>query len=324
MKVSFIAIPEAMVSTISGPMDVLSSSGLLWNFLAGEEVESHFQVEVLAELDDTVQCYNGFVMNCDACIEEVDATDLIIIPSLALGAEGLVDKHPKLISWIKTMHQQGAKVASVCTGAFILAESGLLNHRQATTHWAFSDLFAEIYPLVELVPERSLVDTGDIATAGAGAAWQDLILKLIEVHYNKKVALQAAKMFLLQNHQTGQKPFNTFFRPNAKDAIILSAEKWIKEHIGEQDLINRCAEHVGLSPRNLKSRFKSVTGLSPLNYIQKERVEIAKEALELTSRPIEEIALNIGYGDTSFFRRVFKRETNMTPNEYRKHFKLSI
>lgn len=319
--VSIVAIPEALASSIAGPMDVLSSSGLLLNALAGEAPNPGFRTELVAQSNDTFHCFNGFQITPNKAITDVEHTDIIIIPSLAISPAGLMNKHRELQQWLLRMHKKGSIIASICTGAFLLADTGLLNGKQATTHWAFSEPFRKLYPRVELAPEKSLVINQRIISVGAGSAWHDLVFHLIKDHMGHRTAVESAKMFLLQNHQDGQKPFELFLdKKTHQDAMILQAQKWLADHLAEDDLIARAAAQVELNLRTFKHRFKQATGLSPLHYIQKLRLERAREALELTRTPVEDIARAVGYQDASFFRRVFKRELELTPIEYRKRF----
>ena len=322
MQICFVALADAMVSTIAGPIDVLRTASLLSTAYGAQF--GKIKTDIVAEEEGLVRCYNGLMVNSTCSFNDIKKVDMVVLPSLGLENEGSLDQYPELIRWLKQVHRNGAILCSICTGAFLLAETGLLNNKMATTHWAFAELFRQRYPDVDLHPDRSLIDSGDVITAGAGTAWHDFVIRTVEKKYNEKVALQAAKMFLLQNHITGQTPYQSAREAKTSDAIIKSAIKWFNEHLAEEDLINRCADHVGLSTRNFKRRFKVETDFSPLNYIQKVRVENAKEALELTTQSIEHIALSVGYNDVSFFRRVFKRETAMTPLDYRKKFKLSL
>lgn len=320
-SVSIIVVPESLPSSVTGPMDVLASSGLLLNALAGNVPKPSFHTQLVAETNRPLRCFNNFIITPTATFDTVEKTNFVIIPSLAISPSGIKNKYPHISKWLQNMYRGGATIASICTGAFLLAESGLLNKREATTHWAFSEVFRAHYPSVTLSPEKSIVATDRIVSVGAGSAWHDLVLKLINDTLGRKVALESAKMFLLQNHDEGQQPFDIFIEKNThNDAVILEAQKWLADNIAGVDLILRCAQYTNLNPRTFKHRFKQATELSPLHYIQKLRLERAKEALELTKVPIEDISRSVGYQDASFFRRVFKRGTGLTPNEYRRQF----
>ncbi len=320
-SVSIVALPEALASSITGPMDVLSSSGLLLNALAGQAPCPGFQTQLVAESTDSFICFNGFTISPMKAIKDIDRTDYVIIPSLAISPAGLSNKHKELLHWIRRMHAKGAVIANICTGAFLLAETGLLNQQEATTHWAFSEPFKKLYPQITHSPEKSMAINKRVISVGEGSAWNDLVFNIINDALGRKTALESEKMFLLQNHQDGQQPFDIFLdRKNHGDASILQAQKWLADHLTQDDLINRAAETVSLNQRTFKHRFKQATKLSPLQYIQKLRLERAKEALELTSTPVEEISRSVGYQDASFFRRIFKRDIQMTPIEYRKKF----
>jgi len=313
-----------MASSITGPVDVLASSGTLWTLLFGSSPEENFTIELVSESREPFKCSNSFHILPDKSVDEINETDLIIIPSINISQNGLIDKHPKLVKWIYKMHRQGATVAGICTGTFLLAETGLLDHKEATTHWAFVEAFREQYPSVQLTLEKVMIPYDGIYCVGSGSAWHSFVFKLIEDLHGYKVAKHAAKMFLLQNHEYSQKSLPlAIAQEKHKDSAILDAQKWIANHLTGKDLINRCSNHVNLNVRTFKHRFKQATQMSPLHYIQLLRIERSKEALELTNKTIEDISLLVGYQDSSFFRRLFKRETGISPMVFRKNFAIT-
>lgn len=319
-KIALVSTPESLAYSLMGPLDVLRSSGMVVDEETGQ-IKQLFLVELVAETSEMFECFNGIKLHPDADVNGREQYDLIWIPSLVLGEEGLLTPHKKIQSWIRQQVAGGASVASVCTGAFLLAETGLLNGLKATTHWAFADLFKSKYPRVELMPHLAFLDNGPILCAGGGSAWHDMVLTVLEKYGNKRCAVEAAKMFLLQYHHNGQQHLKILqTQKKHNDALIGQAEKWLSMHVSEENLIAKVSEVLGVNESTFKRRFKQVLNIPPNAYIQKLRIDKAKEALELTQQPVEQISLMVGYQDSSFFRRLFKRETGLSPTQYRREF----
>lgn len=323
IQVAIVAFPEALPSSIMGPLDVLRScSRILQTISAGSKTRG-FDVQVIAEKAEPFTGFSGVCITPDTSIANSQQYDLVWIPSLALGPHGLFDKHPDLQAWICQQHAAGAQIATVCTGAFLLAETGLLRQKKSTTHWAYAALFAKRYPTVELLPHLSMVHNETIHCAAAGSAWHDLVLNVIERYCDKRTAVQTAKMFLLQTHPHGQQHIQHLaIKQHHNDAMIEAAERWLGAHVSEEDLIARVAHEIGMNEVTFKRRFKQALNEPPSTYIQRLRIEKAKEALELTPHPVEDISALVGYRDSSFFRRLFKRTTGLSPAQYRREFAL--
>lgn len=218
----------------------------------------------------------------------------------------------------------GAMLYSACSGAVMLAETGLLDGREATSHWGYQDLFRTRYPKVRFHPEPNLVfaDTaGRIVTAGGTTSWHDLALHIISRHASPGEALRIAKVYLLKWHGEGQLPYATLVRrtPHA-DAVVRKCEQWLNDHFQAGEAIKQAVALSGIPERTLKRRFKAATGAALIDYLQNLRVEAAKRVLEDSQRPVEEISAEVGYEDPSFFRRLFKRRTGLTPTQYRRMF----
>lgn len=323
ISVAIVAIPEAFSYSIMGPLDVLRSVGPMMQVIAGEDLEAEFEVHIVSVDGQPLHCFNGVQIIPDAAMTMDKQYDLIWLPSLIVGPNGLFDTHRSVQQWLSRQYRQGAQLASVCTGAFLLAEAGLLDYKKATTHWAFADLFRSRFPRVELLPHLSIVDNDDIVCAAGGSAWHDMVMSILERYVGKRGAVQAGKMFLLQYHHNGQRHLDNLTTAQKKnDALMEKAERWLVSHLSEEDLIARTAASVGLNVNTFKKRFKKAYDYSPQHYIQRLRIEKAKEALELTDQPIEEISYLVGYQDSSFFRKLFKRQTGLSPGQYRKEYRL--
>lgn len=228
---------------------------------------------------------------------------------------------PAAAAWMKACHAEGAILCSICAGAFVLAQTGLINGRRATTHWAFAQQLAEWFPEVELAEERMVVDEGDILTAGGILAWTDLGLTLVERLMGPAVMLATARFLLIDPPRKHQLPFSQFIpRFDHGDRAVLRAQHHIHAHHAEPLSVSDLAALARLTERTLLRRFSRATGFRPVEYLQQVRVAKAREALELSKHSIDQIAWLVGYGDPAAFRKIFQRITGLTPSLYRQRF----
>ncbi|EWY39023.1 AraC family transcriptional regulator [Skermanella stibiiresistens SB22] len=247
---------------------------------------------------------------------------LIVPPSLA--REPLGDRAIPLTRWIGERHAAGAVVCSVCAGAFLLAETRLLDGRMATTHWALAETFAERFPDITLDADKLVVDDGDIITAGGVMAWVDLGLRLVERLVGPSVMQDTAR-FLLVDPGGREQRFYRGFAPKLRhgDAAVLKVQHWLQSHGGGKPTLPMMASHAGLGERTFLRRFHKATGLNPSEYLQHLRVGKAREILESSATPIEQVAWAVGYGDPGAFRKVFHKLVGLSPGEYRRRFGIS-
>lgn len=326
INVLIVAVPETAGSALYGMLDVLSAAGSIWQTLTREGNEQQlFRVRVVAASDRPFTCGNGIPVSPDENVGSNPSADIIILPEMWLGPdESLEGRHADIIAWIRRQYDEGANVYSACSGAIMLAETGLLDGRAATSHWGYKDLFRRQYPEVDFDPAPNLCYAdrgGRIITAGGVTSWHDLALHIIARHANPGEALRIAKVYLLKWHDEGDLPYASLVnRLPHNDAIVRNCEGWLEEHFRDADAIARLTERCDVSERTLKRRFKAATGSSLIDYLQNLRVEEAKRLLENSTLPIEEISELTGYSDASFFRRLFKRLTGLTPGKYRRMF----
>lgn len=326
LETTIVAVPETSGSAQYGMVDVLSATGAIWQTLMRTDVvPAPFRVRVVGLTRARFTCGHGIPVDPAAGIDEVDRADIVILPEIWLGPdEHLGGRYPDLIAWIREKHRQGACLYSACSGALMLAETGLLDGCDATSHWGYQDLFRTRYPRIRFKAEPNLcfadVD-GRIVTAGGTTSWHDLALHIISRHVSPGEALRIAKVYLLKWHDEGQLPYTPLVRPQPHgDAVVRAAERWLAGHFREAGVVARLVSHCGLPERTLKRRFTQATGVSPLEYAQNLRIEDAKRLLETTDRAADDIAYEVGYEDASFFRRVFKRRTGVSPGQYRRVF----
>ncbi len=246
-------------------------------------------------------------------------THLITPPSLVMP-HAMKPMAP-LMEWLNVHHEAGATVCSVCAGAFLLGEAGLLEGRAATTHWAFAEALAERFPTVQVDVDRMVIDDGDIITAGGILAWTDLGLTLVERLLGPAVMLGTARFFLVDPPGRTQRPYSAFIpRLDHGDGAILKVQHWMQKGAGKEHGTGVLAAEARLEERTFLRRFKKATGLRPTEYAQQIRIAKAREALELTRRSVDQIAWDVGYGDPGAFRKLFQRMTGLAPAEYRRRF----
>lgn len=331
IHVSLLAIREADTSSLSGLYTVLN----LYESVVPHTVT--FTAEMVAPSSLTgeaegethyVHTTTGLVIPIQRRISEVSHTDVVIIPSLFTDSAGewRVGRYPDAVEWLKALYARNALLCSSCTGALLLAETGLLDDREATQHWAFERTFRRNFPKVRLNATKVLVTTGDgerLVMSGASAAWHDLVLHLIARYAGPAAARSIAKFFLLQWHSDGQAPYMVFHENvQHDDAVILAAQGWLRENSHVPRPVEAVVQRSGIAERSFNRRFRKATGLTPIAYVQHLRVEAAKYHLETTAAPVDEIGTMVGYEDPAFFRRVFKRITHLTPSAYRRKFRV--
>jgi transcriptional regulator GlxA family with amidase domain len=326
VEVLIVAVPETAGSALYGMVDVLSAAGNIWQTLARTHSEQTlFRVRIVAPDREQFVCGNAIPVTPDCAIADEPTAAIVILPELWLGPdEDIHGRYPQLMDWIRRKHEEGVTLYSACSGAIMLAETGLLNGCEATSHWGYQDLFRNRYPKVRFRPEPNLVfadPAGRIVTAGGTTSWHDLAIHIISRHCSPGEALRIAKVYLLKWHAEGQLPYATLVRrsPHA-DAVVRKCEDWLSEHFREADAIKQVVEFAKVPERTLKRRFKAATGTTLIDYLQNLRVEEAKRLLEEGQMPVDEISVESGYEDQSFFRRLFKRRTGLNPRDYRRLF----
>jgi transcriptional regulator GlxA family with amidase domain len=262
------------------------------------------------------------VVRCvyDSCPGAPSAPSVVIVPNNHRGITEPERESP-FIDWLRLKHAEGAVLAAVCGGVFILAKTGLLSGRQATTHWAFSDQFSAQFPDILMESDQMVIEYGDVLTAGGALAWADLGLRLTERFLGPAVMLDTARYMNVDPPGREQR-FYSGFEPRTKhgDAAILQAQHWLSTQREHAVTVAEIAHHAGLEPRTLLRRFVLATGMKPSEYQQRLRMSRARELLEFSRSTIDEIAVAIGYEDVRSFRRVFQKILGLTPSDYRRRF----
>lgn len=325
-QVCILALPETSASVVYGMYDLFMSAGRDW----GTIVEGCPGAPAIAPR--VVSCHgtsfvagNNVRISPDAGLDACMTADVVCVPELMVApGEPLDGRFEEEIACLRRCHASGKIVATACSGALLLAEAGLLDGLEATTHWAYCDLMTRRYPKVKVCTRRALIASGEgqrLIMAGGGTSWLDLALYLIARLTDIDTAMHTARINLIDWHAVGQQPFARLARTRqAEDAVIARCQVWIADHYAEPAPVASMVRLSGLPERSFKRRFQQATGMSPLAYVHTLRLEEAKQMLEANRQPIEAIANEVGYEDPGFFSRLFRREVNLTPAQYRKRF----
>jgi len=327
LEALIVALPETAGSALYGMIDVLSATGTLWQQLVGEDPGAQrIHPRIVSPRKRPFACGNGIPVRPDFSIADDPTAEIVILPELWLAPDDdMHGRHGEVVDWIQRRHRAGSTIYTACSGSVLLAATGLLDGCDATSHWAYQDLFRTRFPRVNFLPEPNLVfadRTGRIVTAGGTTSWHDLAIHIISRHCSPGEALRIAKIYLLKLHGEGQLPYASLVRrqPHA-DSVVRQAEDWLRQHLREPNAVSSLVEHSAIPERSLKRRFKAATGSTLIAYVQNLRIEEAKAMLEASDRSSDEIAAAVGYENFAFFRRLFKRCTGLTPGEYRRMFR---
>jgi transcriptional regulator GlxA family with amidase domain len=315
----FVPAGNCILSSVIGSYKIFSAvNGLLQAQNSG--IPGPFVVQLVGLTKET-ELYDGAFRICPhTTIDRVNKTDLVIIPAINGDYAAEVKRNQAILPWITKQYKQGAEIASLCTGAFLLAATGLLNGKKCATHWMAFDAFRMMYPEVGLV--KSIVhEEQGICSSGGAYSFLNLILHLVEKYVSHEMAVQCSKIFEIEINRYSQASFSIFsgFKMHEDDAVM-QAQKYIEENYADRisvdDLANRCL----LSRRNFERRFKKATQYSPAEYMQYLKIEAARRQLESSRYHISEVMHSVGYNDTKAFRTTFKKITGFSPLEYRNRF----
>ncbi len=280
-----------------------------------------FAIE-LAGLKKKVDFYDGlFSVQPHTAIKQIATTDLIIIPSLNHAFEKAVAANQPMIDWIAQKYNQGAAVASICTGAFLLAAAGLLNGKACSTHWSAADALQKKFPGIHVQPDLLITDEQGIYTNGGAYSFLNLIIYLVEKYYDRQTAIYCSKVFQIEMDRSSQSGFMIFQgQKKHEDTIIQQAQLYIEANATEKISVEDLSSRFAVGRRNFDRRFVKATGNTPVEYVQRVRVEAAKKAFETTRKHINEVMYEVGYTDSKSFREVFRKITGMSPLAYRSKY----
>jgi len=320
-KISLWIGEGCLSSGITTLIDAFSIANLWYASMTEKRVSALFDTEIITTSGNPVVAYGNIRFEADCGIRDVKKTDCIIISPHIPNTCPLPDGMSELSEWLIEQKKRDITIASVCTGSFILAETGLLDGRKATTNWQYARLFQKMYPQVKLHPEYMMTEDSGVICTGAATAVHNLAIHLIKTYGSQKLATVCSKALLVDPNRYSQVLYTIPPPPrNHGDQQVLAAQKQFEENYASIELIDEIASDVGISPRHFKRRFKKATGEMPLKYLQRVRIEAAKEKLETTQDSISDIIWSVGYKDISSFTRLFKQHARLSPKAYRDKF----
>ena len=306
------------LSSIVGAYKIFSRANDYWKQLGRNEL---FAID-LAGVSDKVDFYNGlFTVTPNKHIADISHTDLIIIPSLNHNYERAVLENSQLVDWIERQYKNGAEVASICTGAFLLASSGLLDGKSCSTHWAAADSFRTYFPKVDLQVDRLITDEQGIYTNGGAYSFLNLVIYLVEKYFDRQTAIYCSKVFQVDMDRGSQSAFAIFSgQKQHSDDMVKQAQAFMESNIQEKISVEHLSARFAVGRRNFDRRFIRATGNTPVEYLQRVKIEAAKKAFETSRKNINEVMYEVGYSDVKAFREVFRKITGMSPLEYRSRY----
>jgi transcriptional regulator GlxA family with amidase domain len=319
MKHISILVPKgAILGSLEGSRQLLTQVN---QFFIAKGAPPIFKVQLVGLSSHTKLSGGCFTANADLLIDEIERTDLIIIPALDGDIKQAIEENKDFIPWIIKHYKNGAEVASLCLGAFLLASTGLVNGRKCATHWLAENNFRSMFPEVNLVTEKVITDEHGIYSSGGAFSYTNLILYLIEKYVGREVAVLSAKVFALDIDREDQLSFIIFQgQKDHEDDSIRKAQEFIEKNFQEKITVDQLASLLALGRRNLERRFKRATSNTVTEYIQRVKVEAAKIRLESSRENVNEVMYQVGYTDTKAFRNTFKRLTGLSPIQYRNKY----
>ncbi|NVK83507.1 MAG: helix-turn-helix domain-containing protein [Cytophagia bacterium] len=320
MKHVSILIPKGQYSivNIGGAYQILQWASDMFFQQTRQQL---FKVEFVGHEKPAEDVEGVYTVTPKKTIDEVDKTDLIIIPAVHGELSEAIANNQKVIQWVAEQHKQGAEIAAFCIGAFLLAETGILDGKACSTHWGYAPLLQQMYPQINVQAENIVCVSDGIYTSGGAYAFTNLVIYLIERFGGRELALMTAKGFMIDVDKNNQSLFMIFNgQKDHGDELILGVQKQIEEEFAESLSVNDLADQHATNRRTLERRFKSATGNSVLEYLQRVRVESAKKVLEQDKRSVADAMYEVGYNDSKAFREVFRKYVGVSPVDYKKKF----
>jgi transcriptional regulator GlxA family with amidase domain len=324
MKQVTILVPagEINVSSVMGTLEILTGANDYWQRSGkGQRME----VRIAAVLSELKQ-HDPFYSLHPIDISEIKKNDLVIIPSVKDpgGYSRLVSNNKTLIEWLRVQYKNDAEIASICTGVFLLAATGLLEGKTCSTHWSAEHDFRRLFPNINLHIDQLLVAGEGLYTNGGAFSFLNLILLLVEKYFDRQTAIYCSKLFQIDFDRTSQSLFSIFQpQKNHDDELIGRAQTYMEENLGEKISFEKLASKLAISRRNFDRRFIKATGNTPVEYMQRVKMEAAKNSLERGRKSILDIMDEVGYTDQRAFRDVFKRITGLSPANYKAKYNSS-
>jgi transcriptional regulator GlxA family with amidase domain len=319
MKQVIIVVPEgdANLSSIAGSFQILSRANEYWRKMGNKPVLEICIASFATELKLDAGLFSINPVN----IREIKKADLLIIPSINYDYDHVIKQNKELIVWIREQYKAGAEIASICTGAFLLAATGLLEGKICSTHWNTATDFRRLFPNINLQIDKLITVEQGIYTNGGAFSFLNLVLFLVEKYFDRHTAIFCSKVFQIDIERSAQSPFFIFkTQKNHGDELVCRAQTYIEENLSERISFEELASKLTISRRNFDRRFSKATGNTPVEYLQRVKVELAKNSLERGRKSIFEVMIEVGYSDDKAFREVFRKITGLSPLEYRSKY----
>ena len=324
-KVIILGFDGVLGSVLAGALDLFSFTGVSWQRFSDEAVAPRFNVQIASLGGGAIRCSNRLMVHAHCDIQDVTECDLLLVPTIGDSIDKVLNQNSELLPHLKRLANTNADIASNCSGAFFLAEAGLLDNKIATTHWGYANKFKADFPLVDLQENQFVThasdEMGSIFCAAGGSAFYDLGLLLIERYCGREISTQVAKTQIIDSKRGNQNSYtNVTLHKSHSDQLVKQVQEFIEQNFQQSMQVSSLAAMANITPRTLNRRFQASVAMRPVEYIQAVRVEQAKRLLELGDVTIKSLAEQVGYDDISSFTRLFKRATELTPKEYQDKF----
>jgi transcriptional regulator GlxA family with amidase domain len=318
LKIGILVYPGCTSSLVTGVWDILTLANGFYNQKSGKPL---FHLELIAETKLPINSFSGLAFTPHRNIKTKEIFDIIYIPGFMGEVDNIIALNQKLTDWISRIDSNKTIISAACNGNFLLAASGKLDNKAATTHWNLVEKFQKDYSKVKLYPKKIIVDNGDIISAAGVTSYFNLALHLIQRFASAEIALSCAKIFLIDSGRKIQTPYQMLeFSKSHGDELIMKTQDWIESNYRERITLSKLEKAVNTGPKTLTRRFRKVTGVTPQAYLQKLRIETAKRLLESKDITFNEVTWEVGYNNASSFHKAFKQETGLTPIDYRTKF----
>ncbi len=319
MKHISILVPKgAILASLEGSRQLFAQVNTMMRM---KGFPSMFDIQLVGLTKETLTSGGLFTVNATSLVNDVKKTDLIIIPALDGDMQHAIEQNKDFIPWIVTQYKNGAEIASLCMGAFLLASTGLVDGKKCATHWVAENEFRKMFPAVDLVTEKIITDENGIYSSGGAFSYLNLILHLIEKYSGREMAILMAKVFAIQLERDSQSSFVIFQgQKEHEDDAIKQAQEFIENNYRERTTVDQLAYMYALSRRSFERRFKKATNNTVVEYIQRVKIEAAKKELEISRKNVNEVMYEVGYTDNKAFRTTFKKITGLSPLEYRNKY----
>ena len=321
-QVAILALNDAVSASIADPCIMFNGVN---DFLKKAGRPPAFKVQLVG-LKKTVKLYNGiFTVHSDVLLDDMKKADLVIIPALGGEMKSALKKNAAFIPWISKQYKKGADVASLCVGAFLLASTRLLNGKECSTHWLMANEFRDMFPEVKLVDGRVVTEQNGLYSSGGATSYWSLLLHLVEKYAGREMAIMASKVYALEIDRKSQSPFIMFNgQKEHVDEPIKEAQNYIESKISERISVGDLAIRFAIGRRHFERRFKKATNNTPVEYIQRVKMEAAKKYFETSRKNVNEVMYDVGYSDTKAFRTMFKKITGLSPLDYKNKYNMQV